>query len=153
MADLFIGSGSWTYGNDPENSNRDEVRFLCGDCVTQQKYLTDTEIAYCLAKEPTNELAAAQAAERIASKLAREMTIGAEGFSGSLDQRRRHFTEIATELRKQYGQGVPEAGGIDEVQNDALDDEADIVLTKFSLGMHDHPESSDDPRSYDTEDT
>lgn len=151
MADQYIGSASWTYGNDPENTARDEVRLLCGDCVDTQKYLTNAEIAYCIAKEPVIELAAAKAAENIAAKLAREISQGAEGFSGSLDQRRRHFLDVAKGLRKMYGQGVPEVGGIDDADNDALDDEADIVLTKFKIGMHDHPSTYDDPALYNQE--
>jgi len=149
MDDSYIGDGDWNYGDDPENSTRDEVRMLCGDNISVQKFLTDNEIAYCIAKEPTIELAGAKAAESIAGKLAREMSQGAGGFSASLDQRRTHFLNIAKKLRKQYGQGVPEVGGIDETDNDALDDEADIVLTKFRIGMHDHPEMHDDPQYYD----
>ena len=153
MADTrYVGSGSWTYGNDPENSTRDEVRFLSGDCVPEQEYLTDTEVAYCIAKEPTISLAAARAAEHIAAKLAREMSMGAEGYSGSLDQRRTHFLKIATDLRKKYGQGVPEVGGLDKTDHESLDDEADIVLIPFRIGMHDHPETYDDPSLYYEED-
>ena len=152
MADKYIGDGVWTYGNDPESSTRDETRFLCGDCVSHEQYLTDTEIAYCIAKEDTIELAAARAAESIARKLAPEMSMGAEGLSGSLDQRRRSFMETAKELRRKYGLGVPEAGGIDRDQNDALDDEDDIVLIPFSIGMHDDPTVYDNSRPYDIED-
>lgn len=151
MADHYIGDGDWNYGDDPENSDRDEVRMTCGDNVSTKKYLTDNEIAYCIAKETTNLLAGARAAELIAAKLSREMSQGAEGFSASTDQVHTHFKDIAKDLRMKYGQGVPEAGGIDETQNDALDDETDIVLTKFKIGMHDHPEAFDDPRLYDQE--
>lgn len=151
MADHLIGDGSWTYGDDPESTPRDEVRMHCGDNVSTQKFLTDNEIDYCIAKEPTNELAGAKAAELIAFKLAREMSQGAEGFSGSLDQRRIHFLDTAKKIRKMYGQAVPEVGGIDDADNEALDDEADIVLPKFKLGMHDHPETYDDPQVYDQE--
>lgn len=153
MADQYLPSGaSWTYGNDPENSNRDEVRFLSGDCVATEKWLSNTEIAYCIAKEPTNELAAANAAERIAAKVAREMSQGAEGFSGSLEQRMTHFINTAKALRKKYGQGVPEVGGIDKSDNEALDDETDIVLTKFELGMHDHPDTFEGSEAFYLED-
>lgn len=58
---------TWSYTG-PQNSPKDEVRFLLGDTVQQDESLSDEEITYLLGADPDVYLAAANAAENMAAK-------------------------------------------------------------------------------------
>jgi hypothetical protein len=141
-----------TYSGDPASSTKDRVRFLVGDTVVTDEYLTDTEINAVVAGQPVPTWAAAACAEAIAAKLARkcDLTIGATSIS--LSQRAEAYRDLAARLRAGGGgllpggdgTGVPTAGaafvgGLSRTERDSLAADSDLVPPSFGVGIDDHP--------------
>ncbi len=136
---LIDPSASWTYGNDPANSERDQARLESGDCVTSEQICSDAEVDYAIAAESTVMLAAARVAELAMRKLAHYANQSAEGYSTQLSQRFAQFKKVAESLRASYGlDAVPYAGGISEDEADAWKDDTDLIQPTFKRKMFDH---------------
>jgi hypothetical protein len=97
---------TWSYSEDPASSDRDQVRFYCGDTNEQLQLLTDEEIDFLLAQwESAFNSAlyvAAVACEVLATKFATLVNVSADGVTvdfGSLSQK---YNDLAASLRDQY---------------------------------------------------
>ncbi len=147
---LIDPEANWTYGNDPENSDRDLVRLESGDCLTSEKLCSDAEVAYAITVESTVMLAAARVAEIAMRKLANHVDQSAEGYNAQLSQRFAQFKQTSEALRAKYGHdAVPYAGGISADEWDTWRKDTDLIQPTFTRGMHDHAGVS----SSDAEDT
>ena len=136
---LIDPEASWTYGNDPANSERDQVRLESGDCLTSAKICSDAEVTYAIAAESTVMLAAARIAEIAMRKLANHTDQSAEGYSAQLSQRFAQFKQTAEGLRAKYSHdAVPYAGGISADEWDAWREDTDLIQPTFTRKMHDH---------------
>ena len=129
---------TWTY-IDTLATNRDRIRFLIGDTDTNNQLLSDDEIVWVVTQEENVYGAAATACRAIAGKLAREISRSSEGFSKSLSDQYRHYTELAETLDAKRGMtyAIPSfpAGSIDS--KDALVEDTDIPRYDFKRGMND----------------
>lgn len=65
----------WSYSKDPNESIKDEVRFIVGDTDMHDPLLLDSEIDYLVTKHTTADISAAFAAQAIVAKLSRLVTI------------------------------------------------------------------------------
>lgn len=100
---------AFTYAGDPANSTLEEVRFLVGDTVTPGQ-LTDAEINYCIADEPTSIYrAAACSARAIAATYARKADREIGDLEIKWSQLQKHYSQLAKDLEKRATAGV---GGI-----------------------------------------
>lgn len=85
-------------------SDRDRVRRRIGDTDMSDPLLTDTEVDDCLAEWPNNvDLAAANAAESIAARYARDYTFAQGDQSFNRRERVMQYMDLAATLRKRGG--------------------------------------------------
>jgi len=97
---------SWTYSGNPSTSDKDSVRFYVGDVDPTFPLLTDEEITFLIGQWEDNYnsplYVAAVAAEVIAGRFAREVSVSADGVSVSLSELQQRFNDLANSLRDQY---------------------------------------------------
>lgn len=134
---------TWTY-TDPTANDRDEVRFLIGDTDTSDQQLSDEEIAYFTSTYSDNILAAAYAAEALASKYGRRTDIGMGKLRVSYGALKAHYAELAASLFSRCRATVL-VGGISISEKETLCEDTDAVQGSFRRGMHDNPGDSDSP--------
>ena|SRR5215831_20452512 len=99
---------AWSYSGSPSASPKDEVRFLIGDTNPADQELQDAEINYCLALvwgDPKNApaygnyLAAAHAADNLASLYARQADKSVGDLHIAYGNRFKQFQLLAQRLR------------------------------------------------------
>jgi hypothetical protein len=138
---------SYTYV-DPSTSDKDAVRFLVGDIDSGDWLVSDEEIDYTLDQEPNVYRAAADVAESIAAKFAREVSASAEGMSYSAQELFRNFMDLAERLRRMAARRARPriyVGGISWAERFKADQDADKIPTHFRSHMHDNPNAGRRP--------
>lgn len=133
---------AFTYGGDPENSDRDRVRFEIGDTDSNEQLLTDQEISFCINNNDTIWGACAQACEAIAAQLSKRTDVRA-GPGGHLNvklsQKVEQYTSKAAEFRRKAAMlRKPSVGGISISDKDSVEEDSDRVAPKFKKGLHDN---------------
>lgn len=130
--------GDWSYNGDPTASNRNRVRWLCGDTDPDDKLVGDREIDAALTVHASNVYAAAaEVCDHLARRCAREAdrSVSASGgasVSNALSQRSRSYQAMARDLRFQIALSVtPYAGGISRTDKDARAEDSDRVAPAF----------------------
>ena len=160
---------TWTFGNNPANSNRDLVRILVSDTNTNAQLLSDEFIDFTLSAKPSAYLAAALCAETLinstaaataylASNVTRkkvgdlELSYAGGGSGGASPAQ--HYRELAKSLRMQAGTKVtPYSGGISVTDKAAQRDDSDRIRGFAEKDMHDHPGTNQDNQNYSDADT
>lgn len=133
---------SFSYSGDPASSDLDEVRYRLGDTDSTNPLLTDEEIQFQIDtwkdKYDSNTWAAAECAETLVARFAREISYSADGVSVGGQELQDKYTALAGTLRAQYQRsqtyGPPDAGGI--LAGEEFD--STIKPLSFSKGMHDN---------------
>lgn len=88
-------------------NDKDRVRLKIGDTNEADPLLSDEEIEiYVEAWEPNVDLAAAEAAEAIANKFARDYNFAEDGQTFNRRERYEHYADLAQRLRLRGGQYV-----------------------------------------------
>ena len=132
---------TWTYSGNPADSDRDKVRFLVFDTDTNEQLLSDEEIAWLLTEQTNVYLAAANAAEAIAAKFAKDITRSAVGLSATVGNRAQFYLNLANKLRDQVGttnnRAEVFAGGLTISGKNTLDEDNDAVEPSFKSGQFD----------------
>tara|TARA_A100001391_G_scaffold70347_3_gene44940 strand:- start:1682 stop:2125 length:444 start_codon:yes stop_codon:yes gene_type:complete len=132
---------TWTYSGDPANNDRDKVRFLVFDTDTNEQLLSDEEIAWLLSEQTNVYLAAANAAEVIAAKFAKDISRSVVGISATPGGRAEFYLELAEKLRNQIGttnkRAEVFAGGLTISGKESLDGDTDAVQPGFKIGDFD----------------
>lgn len=98
---------AWTYSGDPSASDKDAVRFYIQDTDVTFQLINDEEITFLLDKwDPqvpdTPLFVAALAAEALAARFAREVSVSADGVSVQIGDLQSRYNELAVKLRDQY---------------------------------------------------
>lgn len=133
---------TFTYSNDPSNSNRDAVRVLVNDTTETTNSITDETITWLLEVNGNVWYAAADAAELFASVYANAVSEKQVGDlkvkSGGGDPAAR-WRERATDLRAKGGvKGFTAySGGISIADKDAELADSDRPADQAWVGMHD----------------
>ena len=143
-----------TYSNDPTNEPIDLFRLRVGDTDCRDAKLTDAEIRYFLADQPSALRAAADGARSIAAKMASKVDFKHGAVSKSLSQLVEHYNALAGRLDNEADvAGVtPEVLGRTIAQKEEADADTAAVQPDFRKGVHDNPRSGSIPEN-DTADT
>ena len=134
---------SWSYSGDPTDSYVDAVRFFVQDTNTDDQLLSDEEISFLIthwSEYDSMIFVAAMAAETIASRFAREITVSADGVSVGTNELQQKYLGLAKQLRAQYlleqVTGAPESFG----NNFGEEFDASIKPLSFGVGLLDNSE-------------
>jgi len=146
---------AWSYSGNPSDSEKDAVRFLVGDTDINDQLVTDEEIAYYISEFPQSSYhAAAEVADSIAAKFAREVSHSGDGLSYSAEQLQSNYADLAARLRRQAGRRFrgagPYVGGISRRERELADTDSDKIPSSFRSEMHDYPGTRDAMRGTGT---
>lgn len=134
---------TWTYDGDPSANDRDEVRFLVGDTDTTDQLVSDEEIAYAVADQNSNKLAAAYICEAIAAKFARDVDVRVGRAAEDASQRYKQYKELAAKYRGRANVvATPRFGGVSRDAKDDIRENDDAVLPSFERNMGTRPNTA-----------
>ena len=133
----------FSYGGDPSDNEKDAVRFLVGDTTEDEAFLQDEEILFLMhiwEKAGSIYYIASTAADAIAAKLAREVSVNADGQNLSTSELQQKFQLLSEMLRAQHKELL--AGGEIHAGGMLASEQPDLTVAglAFGTGMHDHRE-------------
>jgi len=138
---------TWTYSGIPSSSDKDAVRFLCGDTDPNEQIVRDEEIEFALLQNPAVNIAAAYVCEAIAAKFSGcvDEKVGPLERSGA--QKAKAYRERAEELRRNDTRFAEIfVGGTTISGKEALASDINATQPIFSIGMDDnHPSDLNEP--------
>lgn len=139
---------TWSYSGDPSSSDRDAVRFLCGDTDTTNQLLTDEEIDWILTEESNVYLAAAQACGSIASTFASKADKSVGDLRISYESIQKQYADRSAKLQSRGAvrSAMPYAGGISKNDKETVEEDTDRVVPAFERDIHDNPSVQYDAR-------
>jgi hypothetical protein len=114
-------------------TTRDQVRFYVGDTDDDNLLLTDPEVEFLLTEEPDVKLAAADAANVIAAKFARDTNYRFSTLWADAGDAYDHFIKLGERLRA----GTVATVGPTLISSEAVSD--DEFESQFTIGIHDSP--------------
>lgn len=109
---------SWTYSGNPKSNDRDEVRFWVQDTNPESPLLEDQEIEYLLnlwqdGTQFYTIRVAALAAEVLANRYAKQVSVSADGVSVALSELMQRYNDLAASLRDQWHSMMANVGSSD----------------------------------------
>lgn len=128
----------WTYSGDPNQSAKDQVRFLVGDTSEKEPLLQDGEIKWLLSQYQNTPLnAAIRACETIISKLSRLADESVGRVSISFSQRCKGYRDTLLMLRQRLAMedAIPYCGGISVSDKQTQQMNSDRVRPDFTKHM------------------
>lgn len=134
---------TWTYTPDFTVS-RDKVRFLIQDTDTNDRLVTDEEIAFILTESSNIYRAASKLCRSIALSLGRKLTLIDPAMRLDRNEQYTHYMELAKEYGDQAlssGGVALFAGGISEADKDVREDDTDRVPPAFATKTNRAPGS------------
>jgi hypothetical protein len=158
---------TWSYSENPNQTNRDKVRFLIGDTDTDDQLVFNEEIAAVLSDygltagtAPTTDdtknllLASADIADALALKFARQVDTKNMSLSISKSQRAKAFKDCAKQLRGRAGVTVNAngnsavlaeffVGGLSVDDKQSIESDSDYIEPAFKRGQDDHTSGID----------
>ncbi len=126
------------YGNDPANSETDQIRALLRDTSTGSPMLTDSEVSWLAESHQNVYFAASMGASMIAGQYADEETTKKVGdLSWSKKSPTEAYTALSRDLHRIGATRgvVPYVGGISVSDVEANDGDADWARTDIGLEM------------------
>lgn len=134
---------TWTYTGIPSSSEKDKVRFLCGDVDVTAQLVQDEEIEWVNSVYPSCRLAAAVVCEAIAARFSCAVDCTVGDISKKNSQKAEAFRKRAEELRNLEGNdALPFFGGLSKSGKRALDQNPDAVQPNFRIGLDDNPKAA-----------
>lgn len=135
---------SFTYTSDPLNTPLDAVRFLIGDVDSSEPQLQDAEIEWLIelwSAKGSLYYPASMAAEAIAAKYSREVTVSADSQSVGMGELQQKYLSLADRLMTQHQQLL--AGGLVDAGGVTTGEQPDQTVRPLSFGraMHDNIEA------------
>jgi hypothetical protein len=135
---------AWTYSGDPTTNSKDAVRFLLQDTDQAFQLMQDEEIAYVAGVSTPiygadDFMTASICADIVASAMAREISISADGVNAGADQLQAKYEQLAKNLRRMRDRiqgvgGVPFVGGVDRF----CPPDFSIKALNFGIGFMDN---------------
>jgi hypothetical protein len=138
-----VSQGAWSYSGNPSSSTRDAVRYHLGDTDSTDPLMSDGELDYIITDwsliTTSPRLLAADAAENLANRYAREVTVSADAVTAQLQELAANYRALAVSLRAQDANR--NLGGPDiDVDADSVPDPT-VRPLNFAIGMHDNKRS------------
>ncbi len=132
-----------TYSNDPTNEPIDLFRLRVGDTDCRDAKLTDAEIRYFLADQPSSLRAAADGARAIAAKMASKVDFRHGAIAKTASQLVKHFNDLADRLDHEgnVAGSAPEVLSGTLAEKETADADTGAVQPDFRKGLHDNPRS------------
>lgn len=137
-----VGTGEWTYSGNPGSSTRDAVRFYLQDTVPSDPQISDYELDFIIDEwldvTGSTILVAATAAEVLAARYAREVSVSADAVAVALEQLMDRYNSLAGRLRSMAASkdvAGPDVGGVDLYEPW----DPSVKPLTFAKGMHDNP--------------
>lgn len=132
--------GTWTYSGNPSSSTRDAVRYHLGDTDPGDQQMSDAELDYLITDwslvSTSARLIAADAAENLANRFSREVTVSGDAVTAQLQELAGNYRALAASLRAQDANrnlAGPDIG----VDIDSVPDPT-VRPLNFAIGMHDN---------------
>ncbi len=117
---------TWTY--DPTlATDRDKVRFGIQDTEEGDPLFADEEIAATMTAVTSVDNTILSLAKKLLLKYARQVDTSVGRVSESASQRYAAMKEIVSRLEGELTLAMPEFGGVSNSENDALDQDTDLV--------------------------
>jgi hypothetical protein len=126
---------TWTYTPD-FTASRDKVRFLIQDTDTNDRLVTDEEIAFILTQSSNIYRASEKLCRSIALSLGRKLTLIDPAMKLDRNEQYQHYLELADKYKAEAvasGSAGIFAGGISIADKDARADDADRVVPGFGV--------------------
>lgn len=135
---------TWTY-DEALTTDRDKVRYLIGDTVAAEPYVSDEAIAWHLSEENNNLYRAAiGAVDGVLAVLARKVSKSISGFSLSADQKFAHYQQVRKLLQEKADSNMTilvYAGGITVLDQDTRREDETLLEPAFSRDQGEFPNS------------
>jgi hypothetical protein len=130
---------TWTYSGDPGTHAVAAVRYLVQDTDMTEQLAQDEEILWQLGQNPNVRLAAAEVAQQIALKFARQATVRRGDTAVEYGKRAEQYAAMAVRLKREASirGGKPYAGGIAAADKQTQEQDTDRVAPAFTRRMHD----------------
>jgi hypothetical protein len=138
---------TWTFDDTADPiSAKDQVRLLVGDTDTSDQQLTDEVIEFYLDDQGNSiDLAAAEAADALAAKFARQVDTKNSRLSVAASKRLEHYHKLAARLRERASTAAaPFFGGQSRQGKIDLELDEDNVQPRFRRGEHGSDRFGDD---------
>lgn len=135
---------AFDYTESADLSYLDQVRLLVGDDNPAEQYLSDPAIEWLISvwsHKGSIYFVASMAAEVIAAKFAREITISSDSQTLSTGELQQKFLDLAARLLRLHQ--VLQTGGNIDIGGIGVDELRDPSITSpaFGTGMHDFTEA------------
>lgn len=130
---------TWTYDSDV-TTDRDKVRFLIGDTVSEDPQLDDGEVAFLLTQYGSVQAAALAACRALIAKYSRLCDKWVGDLKILASQKQLHYTRLLESLVTTSGNlaAIPSAGGISVGQKESYESDTDRVAPAFRRGQDDN---------------
>lgn len=143
---------AFTYEGDLAGSTKDQVRFLVGDTVPEEFFLHDDEITWLVtqwANKGSIYYTASMAAEAIAAKFAREVTVSSDSQTVATSELQQKYLDLAARLLRQHETLL--TGGQVDMGGVLVSEQPDPTVSSpaFGTGMHDFVEAGPQDRGDD----
>jgi len=133
------GDLRYSYAGDPSATPSDAVRFLVGDTNPNRPLLDDREVAWAIAENPNQNIAAAVLAEHLFGKFAAQADISVGPVSKSYSKVAELFKKKADQLRSEACKfAIASFPATKIASKDALDDDQTLTRPAFSVGLGDN---------------
>jgi len=134
---------SWSYSGDPSGSKGDAVRFEIPDTDESRQLVSDEEIAYALSEESGIIGAAARCCEIVARRYTQQADVATGDVKLTYSKQAENLAVRAKELRAAaQGSHAPYSGSQSVSRKEALGEDADRVVGRFSRGQFDNPSAA-----------
>lgn len=152
----------WLSNSSSSSTSMTQVRLLVGDTDSIDQQLQDEEIYFVLGLQPTVNYAAAECADMLSAKYARQVNTENSLLRVSAAVRHTHYLNLAKRLRANGPGSLPGgenagmplggvfAGGTSIIANEIATGNADNVITDVAVGQDDYTANDLDPEDYFT---
>jgi len=141
---------TWTYTGNPNDSDKDEVRFLIGDTEFSKQQMTDEEINWAIGEESNTRTAAARLAQSLAMKFGRLVDKSVGDLKLSYSNLYKQYQDLSEMLAGEASStGVtPYCGGISVSDKNTVEENPDRVQPSIRKGMNDNPTETPSEQRY-----
>ena len=140
----------WSYSGNPQDSQRDAVRFLISDTDPKDPLLTDAEIDYLIEQEGSTNEAAVAGSQAALGRLQKLVSTSTDKIKTEYQQRFDHMVTIVAHLKSKRTKRPLNvyAGGLSMGDKASQEQDTDRVKPAFTRELHDEQQMD----YYDDED-